>query len=54
MNFIFLRMAWIDISNYNAKVPLVNNAVYIKILELPNEGLSKIYNKAKLQAVLNV
>ena len=32
-----LRMAWIDISNLNAKVPYVNGSIYIKILILKSE-----------------
>ena len=43
------RNAWIDISNPNAKAPLINNCVYVKILELDKFGQSKIYTQAKMQ-----
>ncbi len=36
--------AWIDISNLNAKPPIVNKSIYMKVLELPSDGLSKIHN----------
>ena len=32
------RMAWIDISNLNAKVPFINGCVYVKILKMKSEG----------------
>ncbi len=31
------RTAWVDISNINAKVPIINNAVYMKLLILPDD-----------------
>lgn len=41
---------WLDISNFNAKVPLINNAVYMKVLEIPLNG-SKIYNETTLNRI---
>lgn len=52
-HFLLLKShGWLDISNFNAKVPLINNAVYMKILETPNQNCSRIYNQANLGKVL--
>ncbi|EAS00981.2 hypothetical protein TTHERM_00775920 (macronuclear) [Tetrahymena thermophila SB210] len=40
--------AWIDPQNLEARAPIINNAVYVKILQLTKDGDSKIYNKQKI------
>lgn len=46
--FIKIRYAWIDISNLNAKAPILNGAIYMKILTFKDNNRSKIYTKNKL------
>ena len=37
--------AWFDISNPNAKSPIINDTIYVKILELNDPNDSKITKK---------
>jgi hypothetical protein len=43
-----IRVAWIDISNLESKVPLFNNAVYVKVLKLRNKVHNKLFTQEKL------
>jgi hypothetical protein len=46
-----IRIGWIDISNLSAKIPMINNSIFIKILKLPGDKENKIFNKQKLAAI---
>lgn len=39
------RYAWFDISNGNAKCPIISDTIYVKILELDDINYSKISKK---------
>lgn len=47
------RFAWIDPSNLNARAPIINNAIYVKILKLNKEGDSKIFTKEKITKAIS-
>ena len=34
---LHLSIGWIDISNLLAKVPIINNTIFVKILTLPHD-----------------
>lgn len=38
-------IGWIDISNLLAKVPIINNSIFVKILKLPGDRENKLFNK---------
>eukprot|EP01017_Pseudomicrothorax_dubius_P048358 TRINITY_DN8784_c0_g1_i9.p1 TRINITY_DN8784_c0_g1~~TRINITY_DN8784_c0_g1_i9.p1 ORF type:complete len:364 (+),score=88.92 TRINITY_DN8784_c0_g1_i9:183-1274(+) len=37
------QKAWVDITNSSAKAPVINKAIYMKVLQVPNRTSSKIY-----------
>jgi hypothetical protein len=43
MYIFYLRTAFVDIENLNAKIPIFEDSIYIKVLKLP----SGIYSKQK-------
>ena len=45
------RVGWIDISKLLAKVPIIGNSIYVKILVLPSDNDNKLFNKEKLKAI---
>lgn len=47
------RIAWIDISNMESKVPLFNNAVYVKILKVKNKKWNRLFTEEKLAKAAN-
>jgi hypothetical protein len=44
-------VGWIDISNLSAKVPLINNTIFVKILRIPDDQHNKLFNRQKLKAI---
>lgn len=44
-NFYLYSHAWFDISNPNAKVPIVNDTVFVKLLLLSDVTYSRIAKK---------
>ena len=51
VSLYLFRIGWIDISNLLAKVPIVNNNIFVKILQLPHDDHNKLFNKDKLTAI---
>ena len=49
--FSYFRIGWIDISNLLAKVPIINNAIFVKILKLKEHKHNKLFSVDKLKAV---
>jgi hypothetical protein len=47
----YYSTGWIDISNLSAKVPQINNSIFVKILKLPGDQSNKLFNKQKLTAI---
>lgn len=45
------RVGWIDISKLLAKVPIIGNSIYVKILVLPSDKENKLFSKDKLKAI---
>lgn len=43
--FFLISYAWFDISNPNAKVPIVNDSVFVKLLLLSEVTYSRIAKK---------
>ena len=43
------RTAWLDINNLGVKAPVVNNAIYVKILELKHNSQNKLFHADKLK-----
>ena len=46
---IVLRLSWIDVNNIAAKVPMINGAIYMKILRLKTNDHNKLFNIEKLK-----
>ena len=44
-----VRLGWIDINNLGAKVPQVNDSIYIKILKTRDQNQSKLFHIEKLK-----
>lgn len=42
-------MAWLDIDKFEAKAPLINGAVHIKILKLKEASQNKVYHIEKIK-----
>ena len=38
-----LKLAWVDITNLNARAPVVSNQIFVKVLRLPHSGCSKVF-----------
>jgi len=39
------KLIWVDITNLNAKAPVVNNNIYMKALPITNPSYSKVFFK---------
>jgi hypothetical protein len=46
------KIAWIYILNLESKVPLYNNAVYVKVLKLKNTSHNKLFSENKLNKAI--
>jgi hypothetical protein len=42
-------MSWVDINNFESKVPLINGAVHIKILKLQEQPHNKVFHIEKIK-----
>jgi len=49
--FYHERIGWIDINNLMAKVPLVGESIYVKILKVKSNAHNKLFNINKLAKV---
>lgn len=45
------RVGWIDISNLLAKVPMIGNSIFVKILKIEDDRHNKLFCRDKLRAV---